>query len=365
MSSKKDAQDEILRTYIQSKTLSTLADHLPLSTPFTVGIDPSNRCNFACQFCPTGHPDLLKKVGRPAGSMEFDLFRRIIEGLKAFPDKVRRLYLYHEGEPLMNPRLPDMLAYARRADVAEQVQTTSNGALLTPSVADALIDADFDLIRISVEHVDDDGYHRLTGTRTRYEQIRRNVEYLFNERERRGSRLRIHPKIMDTGLTPEQKEKFIRDFQPIGDLLNIQKLGEMPASEGVDFSLGTNPEFSSSGAPFKPDRIVCPHPFYVMVVKWRGAVVTCSEEWRWENVVGDTKFQTLPEIWNSEPLRQFRLTHLQGDRDSISHCRNCPSVRAFPAENDLDDARVQLLEVYSRRLAGQEVGHQSLGMECA
>jgi radical SAM protein with 4Fe4S-binding SPASM domain len=346
--------DQILKTYLQSKTLSVLANRLPLATPFTVGIDPSNRCNFACQFCPTGHPDLLKKIGRPTGRMEFELFKRIIDGMNGFPDKVKRLYLYHEGEPLLNPRLPDMLAYARRADVAEQVQTTSNGALLTPKVADALLDADFDLIRISVEHVNDDGYHHLTGTRTRYEQIRRNVEYLFNERERRGSRLRIHPKIMDTHLTSEQKEKFVRDFQPIGDLLNIQKLGDMPASEGVDFTLGTKPEFGSTGAPFKPDRIVCPHPFYVMVVKWRGEVVTCSEEWRWENIVGDTKLQTLPEIWNSEPLRKFRLTHLQGNRNSINHCHHCPSVCAFAAENDLDDVREELLQVYSRPLAGQK-----------
>jgi len=282
--------------------------------------------------------------------MEFGLFRRIINGMKSFPDKVKRLYLYHEGEPLLNPRLPDMLAYARRAEVAEQVQTTSNGALLTPKIADVLLDADFDLIRISVEHVDDEGYSRLTGTHTRYEQIRRNVEYLFNERERRGSRLRIHPKIMDTRLTPEQKEKFVRDFQPIGDLLNIQKLGKMPASEDFDFSLGTKPEFGSSGAPFKPDRIVCPHPFYIMVVKWRGEVVTCSEEWRWENIVGDTKLQTLPDIWNGESLRQFRLKHLKGDRASINHCHNCPSVGAFPKENDLDAKREELLKVYSRSL---------------
>jgi radical SAM protein with 4Fe4S-binding SPASM domain len=245
-----------------------------------------------------------------------------------------------------------MLAYTRKADVTELVQMTTNGALLKPKMADALLDADFDLIRISVEHVDDDGYHHLTGRHISYEQIRRNVEYLFNERDRRGSRLRIHPKIMDTNLTPEQKEKFVRDFQPIGDLLNIQKLGKMPASEGIDFTLGTNPEFSSSGAPFKSDRIVCPHPFYVMVVKWSGEVVTCSEEWRWENIVGDAKHQTLPEIWNSEPLQQFRLTHLRGDRDSISHCRNCPSVGAFPAENDIDDVREPLLEFYSRPLAG-------------
>ncbi len=363
MLSKTNTQNNVLKTYVQSKARVTLGDHLPLATPFTVGIDPSNRCNFACKFCPTGHTDLLKKIGRPAGKMDFGLFQRIINGMKGFTDKVKRLYLYHEGEPLLNPRLPEMLAYARKANVAEQVQTTTNGALMTPQIADALLDADFDLIRISVEHVDDDGYRNLTGTRTQYEQIRRNVEYLFNERERRGSRMRIHPKIMDTRLTHEQKEKFVHDFQPIGDLLNVQKLGEMPASEGVDFTLGTQPEYSSQGAQFKPDRIVCPHPFYVMVVKWRGEVVTCSEEWRWENIIGDTKIQTLPEIWNGESLRQFRLIHLKGNRNIITHCRNCPSVCAFPEENDIDDVRQELLRAYARPLDKQNEVPPSFKME--
>ena len=335
-----------LNTYLQSKSLSTLAERLPLETPFTVGIDPSNLCNFRCQFCPTGHPDLLRKVGRPGGMMEWELFVRIIAGMKGFPQKVKRLYLYHEGEPLLNPCLPQMLSHARQAGVAEMLQTTTNASLLTPEIAEALLDADFDLIRISVEHVDDEGYRQFTRSKTSYDMIRRNVEYLYQARERRRSRLQIHPKIMDTRLSDEQKEKFRRDFGPIGDLLNIQKLGRMPRSEGVDFTLGTNPEFGSGGAPFKPDRIVCPHPFYVMVVKWRGEVVTCSEEWRWENVVGDAKAQTLPEIWNSPRLREFRLTHLRGERSAIPGCRDCPSVLAFPSENDLDAARERLLPLY-------------------
>ncbi len=335
-----------LKTYVQSKTLRKLAAHLPLGTPYTIGIDPSNRCNFSCQFCPTGHPHLLRKIKRPKGMMEWELFVRIINGIKGFPDKLKRLYLYHEGEPLLNPRLPQMLAYARKAEVAEMLQTTTNAALMTRKVADSLLDADFDMIRISVEHVDDEGYERLTKTHTSYEDVRRNVEYLFNERERRGLKLQIHPKIMDTRLTQEQKDKFIRDFQPIGDLLNIQKLGDMPASEGVDFTLGTTPEYGSSGAPFKPDRVVCPHPFYVMVVKWRGEVVTCSEEWRWENIIGDTRRQSLPQIWNGEQLRAFRLIHLRGQRNTIGHCQDCPAVKAFPWENDLDEVRNHLLDIY-------------------
>lgn len=335
-----------LKTYIESKKLGSLAESLPLATPYTIGIDPTNLCNFKCTFCPTGHKALLKSIGRPAGVMDYGLFTSIIDGIKGFPSKIKRLYLYHEGEPLVNKQLPKMLAYAKQSDIAEMVQTTTNAALLTPDVAEKLLDADFDLIRISIEHVDDVGYLKLTKTKTAYETVRRNVEYLFEARERRQSKLQIHPKIMDTGLTRSQIEKFRNDFGPISDLLNIQYLSDMPGAAGIDFSLGTNPNRGSGGSPLRPERIVCPHPFYIMVVKWRGEVVTCSEEWRWENIVGDTKTQTLPEIWNGEKLRNFRMTHLLGERHKIPHCAGCPSIKGFPLENDLDQSRHHLIEHY-------------------
>ena len=119
------------------KKLHILADCLPLTTPFTVGIDPCNLCNFRCRFCPTGHPQLLRKVKRPRGAMKFDLFCKIIDDLHAFPDKIKRLYLYHEGEPLLNPHLPDMVGYAKQSDIAESIQITTNGALLTKNGSDA------------------------------------------------------------------------------------------------------------------------------------------------------------------------------------------------------------------------------------
>ncbi len=335
-----------LKRYDETKRLRILADCLPLATPFTVGIDPCNVCNFQCRFCPTGHPQLLRQVNRPTGRMPLELFRKIIDDLKEFPDKVKRLYLYHEGEPLLNPQLPEMIAYARQAGVAESIQTTTNGALLTRGLARALIEAGLDLIRISVEHVTDEGYRELTRTFADYDLVRRNVEMLFEERNRAGSRLQIHPKIMDVGLTSEQLEKFRRDFQPISDLLNIQQLTGMPNAHLFDFTLGTHPTEGSEGAPLKPDRLVCAQPFYVMLVKFAGVTVACSEDWTWEAVTGDVTRQSMSEIWNGERLRQFRLMQLRGERHTVNCCRGCPFVQGLPMENDLDASRDRLLERY-------------------
>ncbi len=285
--------------------------------------------------------------------MKFDLFCKIIDDLHAFPDKIKRLYLYHEGEPLLNPHLPDMVGYAKQSDIAESIQITTNGALLTKKMARMLIEAGLDLIRISVEHVSDEGYRELTETFCNYELIRRNVEMLFAERERIGSRMLIHPKIMDIGLTTEQLEKFRRDFLPISDQLNIQQLTGMPNPSLFDFTLGTNPTEGSEGAPLKPDRLVCAQPFYVMLVKYSGVTVACSEDWSWEAVTGDARHERMIDIWNGESLRQFRLKQLRGERSCIQCCADCPFVKGLPMENDLDESRNRLLPLYAQDSSSQ------------
>ena len=56
---------------------------IPLRTPFIINIDPSDRCNFQCKFCPTGDRELMKKTaGRNYGSLDFDLYKKIFEILK-------------------------------------------------------------------------------------------------------------------------------------------------------------------------------------------------------------------------------------------------------------------------------------------
>tara|TARA_B110000858_G_C17688643_1_gene420180 strand:- start:653 stop:823 length:171 start_codon:yes stop_codon:yes gene_type:complete len=37
-----------------------LKDYLPLAMPVSIMIDPSNLCNYKCNFCPTSDNELLK-----------------------------------------------------------------------------------------------------------------------------------------------------------------------------------------------------------------------------------------------------------------------------------------------------------------
>src|SRR5512133_337505 len=223
----------VLPIALRKKILSligqrSLFSQLPLSMPLVIHIDPSNVCNFKCIFCPTADTALLRDVNRPRQIMSMECFKKIVDDITSMKKLCRgtiyQIHLYKDGEPLLNKALPEMIRYIKDADVANCISTTSNGSLLDKDCAEKIIDSGLDMIRISVESTDNDGYRRITQTDTTYETIVENVTYLYHLKKKKGSGLYITVKITDVNLQDEQKEKFRRDFTPIADQVRIDRL---------------------------------------------------------------------------------------------------------------------------------------------
>ncbi|MBU2652438.1 MAG: SPASM domain-containing protein [Bacteroidetes bacterium] len=320
------------------RPLTRLKDVIPLETPYSIVVDPSNLCNFRCAFCPTGDSGLLKKIGRPKGNMPLSLFQKIIDDISGFRDSLKALWLVKDGEPLMNPDFGRMIRYAKESGIADVIKTTTNASLLDGERGIELIESGLDHVRISVEQITDDGYRRVTRNYSDYGRIRRNVTMLFNEKIKRRSRLTVHVKILDIDLTDTEKEKFIHDFKDISDSLNIETLMGWSRSEVKDFTLGKAVEYGmSSAVPLKRDRKICPEPFKTLSVNFNGAVSVCCVDWSFGTVVGDVTKEKIGDIWNGPRLHEFRMKHLQGDRRTISSCANCQYLQGIPAESDIDD----------------------------
>jgi len=75
-----------MRAQVKSKLdleeRTTLQDVIPLETPFLLYVDPSSACNFRCQFCPTGHIDLLKASEYKRRVMNLGLFEKLLTDLR-------------------------------------------------------------------------------------------------------------------------------------------------------------------------------------------------------------------------------------------------------------------------------------------
>ena len=138
-----------IKPRIDLKNRTKLETVIPLKTPFIINIDPSDKCNFQCKFCPTGDLELMKKTpGRLHGPMDFELYKKIIDDLDEFEDKVKVIRLYKDGEPLLNPHFAEMVAYAKKSPKVDRVDTTTNAALLTHDLSLKIIEAGLDRINI-------------------------------------------------------------------------------------------------------------------------------------------------------------------------------------------------------------------------
>jgi len=338
-----------IRPWEKDRPRCQLAESLPLQTPFSIQIDPSNLCNFRCLFCPTGHPDLMRRVGRSKGQlMSWVLYEKLISELTLFPQPLKTLSLHKDGEPLLNPRIAKMVSLAKKRKVAEKIVILTNASLLTREQSIALIKGGLDVIRISVEHVSSDGYHTLTQVYDDYDKIVSNVRQLRKERDRLQSPLFISAKLIDFGLSSDELDIFTRDFSTICDEIGRTTAQGWSYSEIFDFTLGSNPIVSLDGqTPLNPKRIACPFPFYMMAVNANGLVSACTDDWSHKAVIGDSNMETLQEIWNSPRLREFRMMHLAGNRGQNAACVNCHCIQGIPEDSDLDANLARLSDLFA------------------
>jgi len=89
---------------------------LRVPPPDSVTIDPIAVCNLRCPLCATGRG----QINFPVKVMAFDVFERVVEAL---PQSVKRVELYNWGEPLLHPRLSDMVRHLRARGCAVNLDT--------------------------------------------------------------------------------------------------------------------------------------------------------------------------------------------------------------------------------------------------
>lgn len=341
---------ELIQKSLPSKFAVPLYNMLPLAVPYSLHIDPTNLCNFRCTFCPTGDFELLESVNRPKGVMPFELFRKIIDELSEMccesGQKVNELHLYKDGEPFINKELAKMAAYAKSKNVADSVQTTTNAVLMTKDRAIEIIDSGLDVIRISIEHITDDGYKSITRNFSNYNLVKENVRYLFEEKLRRNSSLIVKTKIVDIDFDKEIVDKYYNDFEHISDQISVNNLMGWSYSNIKDFTLGKKIKRGMGNAAKLREKIICPEPFRSLAINFNGKVSVCCVDWSLETVVGNINIKPLKEIWNGEQLREFRLLHLNSRKDKNKACASCHYLKGFPDHLNLDCRIEQLKKLY-------------------
>ena len=319
-----------------------LIEAIPLRTPYVIYIDPSDKCNFQCKFCPTGDHALMKETrGRGHGLMDFDVFKELINGICEFEDQIKVIRLYKDGEPLLNPRFADMVRYAKQSGCCQRVDTTTNASLLTPELSLQIIEAGLDRINISVEGINAEQYADFSRYKMDYDKFVENIAFFYEHRAQCEMNIKINGDI----LTEVQKQQFFDTFGDITDGIFIEHAIDYWPTFAQD-KVEINEDVSILGDESREVK-VCPYIFYEMAINSDGTYSLCRFDWKRCLILGNELglYKSPKKVWDSIFLWQLQCKFLRGERNARPFCSKCGELKQGMPE-DLDEFADMLLDQF-------------------
>src|SRR3989344_7737291 len=285
-------------------------------TPIHIDNETSSKCHLSCVFCPRTEP-VQKGLWREEEHMEFSLFKKIID--EAANIGVYSINLNFLGEPLLNPKLPDFIQYAKKKGILDVFLHTS-GTPMGEKKLKAIMTSGLDKLAISFDSPYKKKYEEVRVNAS-YEKTLENIKKISEYKKRTGQ---IKPLtrinfIKLPGTTQEEINDLIKLFSPLVDSIGL-----------LDY---VDP-LKAKSAQIKDGHIskwVCPQILTRLMIYQNGNIHPCCSDYNNELKLGSIQENGLMGAWNSGKLKYIRQKHLEGKFYEIPACRNCE----FAIQGDL------------------------------
>lgn len=212
-----------------------------------------------------------------------------------------------------------MIARIREEDIAEKINFTTNGLLLTPKRIDALIAAGLDTIRVSLQGLTAEMYQKMCGVKVNFEEFLNNLKYLYDHRKK----CKVRMKIADIALkdVPHGNEKFEELFGDKADSLFVEHI--LPIYADVDYTkldrqIQDNSMNGRGNVPQHEVHKVCHRPFYRLRVTANGEVMANCCDQPHDIRYGNINEQGLVELWKWGRKNCFPKNAAPGESISAS-----------------------------------------------
>jgi radical SAM protein with 4Fe4S-binding SPASM domain len=327
----------------------------PLSSPFSVQIEPTRYCNFKCYFCMHStrgtENDLLKKSGFTIKHMDSDIYTKFVDSVMNFDKQPKLINFCGIGEPLMNPNLGGMLRELRNAGYSGKIITYTNAAVFSPDKCDDLVDAGMDEFRISINGLTSEAFEKNCGIRLDMDKYVSNIKYLYEHRKNSKVYIKI---FSNTFENQTDEKKFFDMFGGNADNIFVEHL--VNSQQQYDYGEVLEEDISLFGEKIIK-RDVCGCMFYQLHVDCDGNVFVCISLGKpAADSIGNVKDNSLPELWRGKKRTELLRINLKNGSDAISFCKDCgPKYDINTPEEILDGHREEIL----KRLEAQYVNSKT------
>jgi MoaA/NifB/PqqE/SkfB family radical SAM enzyme len=300
-----------------------------------IQIEVTSRCNIRCVMCPV----TVLADRWHAQNLDWELYLRIARAFK----HIRFVHLQGWGEPLLHPRLFDMIRVAKEAGC--RVGFTTNGTLLNQFAGQRLLDLELDLLAISIGGATPQT-HAAIRVGSDLSRIVNNLRRFQDLRARRRSQ---RPKVEIFFLMTKT------------NMAELPAAVDLAASLGADELVATNLDYvptrvqddlkafgcqalrqafaravedaavraKTAGVAFRPYPIdpeevaVCEaNPLKILFVSSDGRVSPCT-------YMGLAEQTEIPRVFNGQPVRVPRLCLGDIREQELLEIWEAPAYRAF------------------------------------
>lgn len=286
--------------------------------PYRYKIDPTNRCSLRCPLCPTGR----RIGGRPRGTMDLDLYRRLLSEIAPW---AVTLDLFGWGEPLLHPRITTMISLAASHGIYTRLSTSLNTE--DPSLPAALVASGLDAIIVGLDGATEETYRRYRRGGDLW-TVTDNIRRLAAARQRTG---RATPLLIARMLVHSGNEHDIAATRRLArrlgaDVFTVSPVFLDPADRPLAERwrpLNRRLDAYAGGA---FNRGQCSDLWESLVINWDGGVSPCCWIHRRDRDLGDCRTATIRELWNGPAFVAARaavLGRATGDPAPHIYCRQC------------------------------------------
>lgn len=299
----------------QNRDLYSFRGRLRSEFPSQIIMDTTELCNLACIHCP--HPTFKKTHHYSGVSLDAALNAKAIDEVGTAGKGITQYVRYTgSGEPLIHPKIFELLAYAVRHS-GTTVTLTTNGSILDEARLEKLMATGIHVVDISIDANTPETYAkvRVKGV---LDDTRANVLRLIERAKKSGDKTKIVVSYVEQPENTHEAKDFEAFWRANGaDYVVIRRLH---SAAGAVLQIAKSIHDHSQREARRP----CLYPWERVTINPRGQIVFCPQDWVHGSVVEDYRKTTIQETWQGEFYKKLREAHLTNDYGQHSFCGNCP-----------------------------------------
>jgi MoaA/NifB/PqqE/SkfB family radical SAM enzyme len=335
----------------RNELLGILSGDVPITKLLhpEVRYEVTDHCNATCIMCPRD----LHEHGREHGIMDQAKYEKSIDEVVALG--ARKVVLTGFGEPMLDRRLEDKIAYASNKGLSTYFIT--NGSALTPKRSRKLIEAGLSEMRVSFYGMRPETYNAVMQGLDFHHTMKGILGFL-----RLRDEMEAHTKVQISYLElPENKsdtQAFREFWEPKVNAIEIWKPHNF--GDGRDYRQRDS-DVSHKTTCGRPEN-------GPLQIQWNGEVIPCCYDYNNAIILGNAFESPVLEVLNSEKYRLLRYAHRMKEFSMFPYCDQCDQLlphadalvytnrHNLPPEEAVKLSNTDLFDL----VAGREIGENQL-----